>query len=139
MVEELEGRVPGFDQQLKLNVTGCPNSCGQHWIADLGLEGKKLKVDGKLVDAYYFCVGGSVGRDQSIARPVGYRCLAAAVPDAIVRLLGSYTEAREAGESLRQYLARHRHEDIRAMLAGAESAPVARDLPSAPVPHGVEG
>ena len=61
VVEELEGRVPGFDQQLKLNITGCPNSCGQHWIADLGLEGKKIKVDGQFADAYYFCVGGSVG------------------------------------------------------------------------------
>src|SRR5438105_3921608 len=42
LVEELEERLPGFDQHLKLNVTGCPNSCGQHWIADLGLDGKKI-------------------------------------------------------------------------------------------------
>jgi sulfite reductase (ferredoxin) len=139
VVEELEGRVPGFDQQLKLNVTGCPNSCGQHWIADLGLEGKKLKVDGKLVDAYYFCVGGSVGRDQSIARPVGYRCLAAEVPQAIARLLGNYTGARANGESLRQFLARHRNEDLRAILAGGEVAAAARDVPVAPAPHGVDG
>jgi sulfite reductase (ferredoxin) len=52
-----------------LHVTGCPNSCGQHWISDIGIEGKKLKVDGQWVDAYYFCVGGSVGAFQSIARP----------------------------------------------------------------------
>ena len=50
-------RLPGFDQDLNLHVTGCPNSCGQHWIADLGIEGKKMKVDGQSVDAYYFCVG----------------------------------------------------------------------------------
>src|SRR5438034_7382362 len=42
--------------------SGCPNSCGQHWIADIGIEGKKVKVDGALVDAYYFCVGGGLGR-----------------------------------------------------------------------------
>jgi sulfite reductase (ferredoxin) len=41
LVEELEERLPGFDQHLKLHVTGCPNSCGQHWIADIGIEGKK--------------------------------------------------------------------------------------------------
>ncbi|MFP5248628.1 MAG: nitrite/sulfite reductase, partial [Acidobacteriota bacterium] len=34
LVDELEGRLPQFDQQLKLHVTGCPNGCGQHWIAD---------------------------------------------------------------------------------------------------------
>ena len=41
LVDELEERLPGFDQHLKLHVTGCPNSCGQHWIADIGIEGKK--------------------------------------------------------------------------------------------------
>ena len=47
LVEELEERLPGFDQHLKLHVTGCPNSCGQHWIADIGIDGKKMKVDGQ--------------------------------------------------------------------------------------------
>src|SRR4051794_17159657 len=50
LVQEMEDRIPNFDQQLKLNVTGCPNSCGQHWIADIGLEGKKIKHEGKLTD-----------------------------------------------------------------------------------------
>src|SRR5205807_7723221 len=47
LVEELEDRLPAFDQDLRLNVTGCPNSCGQHRLADIGLEGKKTKVNGK--------------------------------------------------------------------------------------------
>ena len=62
LVDELEERLPQFDQQLKLHVTGCPNGCGQHWIADIGLEGKKIKHEGKLTDAYYFCLGGAVGQ-----------------------------------------------------------------------------
>ena len=72
LVDELEERLPEFDQQLKLHVTGCPNSCGQHWIADIGIEGKKIKHEGKLIDAYYFCLGGAVGQHAAIARPVGY-------------------------------------------------------------------
>ncbi len=139
VVEELEGRVPGFDQQLKLNITGCPNSCGQHWIADLGLEGKKIKVDGKFADAYYFCVGGSVGRVQSIARPVGYRCLATEVPESITRLLSRYTELRESGECLQQFLARKSNEEIRGFLSVGTPELAQRDLPTAPAPHGVEG
>ncbi|MGH9521429.1 MAG: nitrite/sulfite reductase, partial [Terriglobales bacterium] len=140
LVDELEERLPGFDQQIKLNVTGCPNSCGQHWIADLGLEGKKIKVNGKLADAYYFCVGGAVGREASIARAVGYRCLATDVPDAIERLAGEYVARRRSGENLRQFFARHSNEDIRGFLAGSEMAlPVERDRPSGPVPHAVEG
>ena len=139
VVEELEGQVPGFDQQLRLNITGCPNSCGQHWIADLGLEGKKIKVDGRLTDAYYFCIGGAVGKVAAVARPVGYRCLATDVPHSIARLLARYTGERAAQESFQQYLSRKSDEEIRNVLAGAAVQDVARDLPSAPAPHNVEG
>ena len=139
LAEELDDRLPGFEQHLKLHITGCPNSCGQHWIADLGLEGKKIKQDGKLVDAYYFCVGGAVGKHQAIARPVGYRCAAREVPDAIERLLRQYEFMREPGENLRRFFARYSTEELRAILAGGLVPAEARDLATGPVPHGVEG
>jgi len=139
LTEELDDRLPGFDQELKLHVTGCPNSCGQHWIADIGLEGKKLKVNGALVDAYYFCLGGAVGALQSIARPVGYRCSAQEVPDAIERLLRRYRATREHGENLRRFFARHSNDELRQFLAGQQVEPVERDQPAAPAPHAVEG
>jgi sulfite reductase (ferredoxin) len=139
LTQELEERLPDFQEQLRLHITGCPNSCGQHWIADIGIEGKKIKVDGRMVDAYYFCVGGSVGQFASIARPVGYRCAAADVPDAIERLLAGFKESRDEGENLRQFLARHSSEDLRSILAGSFVASVDRDLRLGPVPQGVEG
>ena len=139
LVEELDERLPGFDQQLKLNVTGCPNSCGQHRIADVGLEGKKIKVNGQLQDAYYFCLGGSVGEHAGFGRPVGYRCLAQEVPDAIERLLRRYMFFREGGENLRHFFARHTDTELRTFLAGEEVTAVERDLPPGRVPYGVEG
>ena len=139
LTEELDDRLPGFDQDFKLHVTGCPNSCGQHWIADIGLEGKKLKVNGSFVDAYYFCVGGAVGSFPTIARPVGYRCAAQQVPDAIERLLRTYRATREPGENLRRFFGRHSDAELRQFLAGEQVEPVERDRPAAPVPHAVEG
>ena len=139
LAEELDDRLPGFDQEFKLHVTGCPNSCGQHWIADIGLEGKKLKVNGALVDAYYFCVGGAVGAAQTVARPVGYRCTAQEVPEAIERLLQRYRATREPGENLRRYFARHSSDELRQFLAGREIDAVDRDRPITPAPHAVEG
>ena len=139
LVEELDERLPGFDQQLKLHVTGCPNSCGQHWIADIGLEGKKIKAGGRLQDAYYFCVGGAVGQHQAMARPTGYRCLASDVPDAIERLLRSYLDLRLPGENLRQFFGRFSESQIREFLAGLPVVPVERDQPTARPSHGVEG
>lgn len=129
LVEEMEERLPGFDQHLKLHVTGCPNSCGQHWIADIGIEGKKIKVHDQLVDAYYFCVGGALGLHQGTARPVGYRCTATDVPDALERLLGRYLNVREPGENLRQFFFRHSDTELREFLAGETVAAVPRDLP----------
>jgi sulfite reductase (ferredoxin) len=139
LANEMDERIPGFQEQLRINVTGCPNSCGQHWIGDIGLEGKKIKVDGKMVDAYYFCIGGSVGEFASIARPVGYRCAAASVPDAIERLLRQFNENREPGENLRQFFARHSNEDIRGILAGGFAVAVERDRAGqSAIPMGVE-
>lgn len=129
LVSEMEERLPGFDQQIKLHVTGCTNSCGQHWIADIGLEGKKIKKDGRLVDAFYFCVGGSVGRFARTARPLGYRAAADEVPDAIERLLRAYLGEREAGEDLRAYFSRTDDDRLRAQLAGTVIDPVERDAP----------
>jgi sulfite reductase (ferredoxin) len=139
LIEELEERVPVFDQHLKLHVTGCPNACGQHWIADIGLEGKKVKLGKEVVDAYYFCLGGAVGEHQRIARPVGYRCPAQEVPDAIARLLKSYVANRNGNENLRAYFSRFSDDALRAQLAGHEVAMVERDPSPGPVPHGVGG
>jgi len=139
LVDSLELRLPGFDRHVRIHVTGCPNSCGQHWIADIGLEGKKLRVDGALVDAYYFAVGGAVGRHQAVARPVGYRVPASETPAAIERLLRTYLEERRADESFREFAARHTDDELRGFLAGGLVAVAERDVPAGRPPHSVEG
>jgi sulfite reductase (ferredoxin) len=139
LVEALEQRLPGFEEHLRINVTGCPNSCGQHWIADLGLEGKKIKVDGALVDAYYFCVGGAVGRHQAVARPIGLRLPATAVAPAIERLLRTFLAERRPDENFRRFAARHTDDELRSLLAGELVAAVARDVAAERPPHGVDG
>jgi sulfite reductase (ferredoxin) len=137
LVGEMEERLPEFDQQLRLHVTGCTNSCGQSWIADIGLEGKKLKKDGKMVDAFYFCVGGAVGEYAGIARQIGYRAAAEDCPEAIERLLRGYLKGRGEGENLRAYFRRTSDEDLRAQLAGAVVEAVERDPSPGRVPTNV--
>ena len=141
LTEQLDERFPGYQEDIKLHITGCPNSCGQHWIADIGIEGKKIKQDGQMVDAYYFCVGGSVGQFASIARPVGYRCAADEVPNAITRLLAHFHAHRYAAEPLQQFLARHSTDNLRTILSGQPATQtefIPRDLPLDHVPHSIE-
>jgi sulfite reductase (ferredoxin) len=138
LVGELESRLPGYREHLRIHVTGCPNSCGQHWIADIGIEGKKTRVGGQMVDAYYFCVGGAVGRFQATARPIGYRCPASEVPAAIERLLRWYLAVRLPGENFRAVAARHEDAALREALAGGDAELALRDPLPGRVPHGVD-
>ncbi len=141
LTEQLEDRFPGYQEDIKLHITGCPNSCGQHWIADIGIEGKKIKRDGKMIDAYYFCVGGSVGQFAAIARPVGYRCAADEVPDAITRLLTNFHAHRLHNEPIQKFLARHSADHLRHILSGQPAGQIEialRDLPAERVPHSIE-
>lgn len=137
LVAELEERLPEFDQQLRLHVTGCTNSCGQSWIADLGLEGKKIKKDGKMVDAFYFCVGGALGEYAGIARQIGFRAAAEDCPQAIEKLLRGYLAQRTEGENLRAFFRRTSDEDLRALLNGAATEAVERDPAPGRVPSNV--
>jgi sulfite reductase (ferredoxin) len=137
VVSELEERLPEFDQQFRLHVTGCTNSCGQAWIADIGLEGKKIKKDGKMVDAFYFCVGGAVGQHAGIARQIGFRAAAEDCPEAIERLLRGYLGKRSNGESLRGYFRRMTDDQLRSDLNGGDVAPVERDAAPGRVPASV--
>ena len=122
LVEEMDTRMPGFDQQLALHITGCPNSCGQHWIADVGLEGKKIKHDGKLADAWSFALGGALGTHAGVARLVNYRCLSGEVPDALERLLSTYLNTREESQNLRAWFASRSNDDLRGILGASVAA-----------------
>jgi sulfite reductase (ferredoxin) len=134
LVEEMEGLLPGFDQQLRINVTGCPNNCGHAWIADIGLEGKKIKYNGVLTDAYYFAVGGALGTHAGIARQIGYRAVAEEVPVAIERLLRGYLRQRAEGENLRSFFSRTNDEALRALIAGGEAEAIEHDKPTGRLP-----
>jgi sulfite reductase (ferredoxin) len=138
LVDELERRLPGFDQHVKIHVTGCPNSCGQHWIADIGLEGKKIKGPAGFEDAYYFCVGGGLGARASVARPIGYRVPAREAPAAVERLLRAYLARRGPGATFHAFAAAHTDDELRALLAGGAVSAVTRDLPVAATPHNLE-
>ena len=103
LAQELEDRLPGFTQSLKLNVTGCPNACGQHSVADIGLQGILLKQNGQQVEGFDFFVGGGLGKAATIAHRVGYRAPADEVPDALERLLLAFEANREHGETVRTW------------------------------------
>jgi sulfite reductase (ferredoxin) len=122
LAAELEDRLPGFTQAIKLHVAGCPNACGQQWIADVGLQGVLLKSDDTEVEGFDFFVGGGLGVGSGIARRVGFRAPADDVPDVLERLFQRYDATREGEEIFRSWATRVGDKGIRAILADTSDA-----------------
>jgi ferredoxin-nitrite reductase len=96
-----------LDQPLNIHFTGCPNSCAQHYIGDIGLQGVRTQVAGESVEAYHIVFGGGVGHDQSVARQVFTNIPWTQVPDLLERALRAYLRVREPGESFAAFTRRH--------------------------------
>lgn len=126
LIAELERRLPNFADSLKINVTGCGNGCAHHHVSDIGLEGRKIKQDGKMIDGFSFRIGGALGKEAGLARTIGYQCPAQDVSPAIERLLRGYADAHREGEDLHAFLARSTDEEVRRFLTGqAQRSPAA--------------
>jgi ferredoxin-nitrite reductase len=51
---------------VRFHWTGCPNSCGQPQVADIGLMGTKVRKDGKMTEGVDIYMGGTVGKDAHL-------------------------------------------------------------------------
>jgi len=113
--DELEDRVRGYDdpavKNLQINVSGCPNSCGQHWTAEIGFYGNARKIDGKEVPHYQMLLGG--GYDEQGVMRFGLQIMslpARLAPVAMERVLDHYKANQREGETFRGYVLRHKVE-----------------------------
>ena len=122
LAQDVEDRLPGFTEAVKLHVTGCPNACGQHWIADIGLPGVMSKQDSGEVEGFDFLVGGGLGASISVAHRVGYRAPADDVGDALERLFVRYQETRNANEIFRSWTTRMGDPVVKAILVNSATS-----------------
>ena len=98
-------------EHLRVNFNGCPNSCGQHWIADIGLLGARKKVDGVLKDHFDVFLGGKLGTDARFNRRVT-RIDADDVPATIKKITELYLERRDEGEAFAEWVEKQSDEEL---------------------------
>lgn len=91
---------------LTIKVSGCPNSCGQHHIAGIGLQGGVRKIAGKAVPHYLLHVGGGHGRDGARFGRLIAKVPARRLPLALERLIALAARERRDGEPTNDVLAR---------------------------------
>ncbi|MFD6418229.1 nitrite/sulfite reductase [Streptomyces sp. NPDC060194] len=108
LIDELERRLPEFDQPITININGCPNACARIQVADIGLKGQlMLDADGQQVEGYQVHLGGALGLDAGFGRKVrGLKVTAAELPDYVERVVRRFESDRTDGERFATWVAR---------------------------------
>lgn len=107
------------DQPVNIHLTGCHNSCAQHYIGDIGLIGQRVTVseDGDTVDGYNVCVGGGFGADGAIGRELFQNIKAEDAPALVEHMLRIWMARRDGPESFAAFTRRHEIPVLAAMFA----------------------
>jgi sulfite reductase (ferredoxin) len=91
---------------VRINISGCTNSCGQHHTSDIGFSGAERRAHGQSAPGYTMLLGGRV-KDAEIA--FGQRATrlpAKTAAQATVRVVSRFTGERTAGETFTEWLDR---------------------------------
>ena len=116
IADHLDPRL-AFDEPINIHLTGCPNSCAQHYIGDIGLLATKVDSGGdEEVEGYHLVVGGGSGSEAILGREIARDIPADALPARLETLLRGYLGHREAGESFHAFANRHSVEQLAQLL-----------------------
>ena len=104
--EELEAQGLAEVSGVRINISGCTNSCGQHHAADIGFFGAERRAHGQAAPGYQMLLGGYVGQEQIFFGEKALRLPAKAAPQAAVRVIRRFHDERTAGEAFRSWMDR---------------------------------
>ena len=91
---------------VRVNISGCTNSCGQHHVADIGFMGVERRAHGQAAPGYQMLLGGHIGQSQVEFGQKALRLPAKAAAEATVRVVGRFAGERAAGETFTEWLDR---------------------------------
>ena len=91
---------------VRINISGCTNSCGQHHTSDIGFFGAERRAHGRSAPGYQMLLGGYVGQEQVHFGEKALRLPAKAAPAAAVRVIRRFADERGAGETFRDWMDR---------------------------------
>ena len=130
LADLIERELPDLADEsgLRIKISGCPNSCGQHHIAGIGFYGGSRKFSGEPAPTYQMLVGGRSGADTRFGRPLA-RIPARLVPHAVRSLLVVYRQERTDAESFDAFVTRVGHERLAAVVAAWTELPPADETP----------
>ncbi len=117
LVDQLEATSAWYKDKIRVHFSGCPSSCGQHQIADIGFRGARTKINGEMVDAYDAFIGGRLGKNRRFNDLLKGKIIAADVHLFIDKLLKIYEGKKQAGETFAEFCDRVPKAEILAGLS----------------------
>jgi sulfite reductase (NADPH) hemoprotein beta-component len=120
MAAELTRALGDRPEPLAIKISGCPNGCGQHYVAGIGLQGSVRKVGGRAVPQYHLYLGGGFGVEQAQFGRLAAKLPARRVPEAVKRLIDLHQHEGNPGEAPEAFLARLEPARVHALLADLE-------------------
>ena len=112
LVDYLDSRL-ALDQPINIHLTGCPNSCAQHYVGDIGLLATKVdKSEDEEVEGYHVLVGGGSGAELKLGREIYHSIPADEMPQRIETMLRGFLSHRVPGETFHAFAGRHSVEEL---------------------------
>ncbi|HWI04980.1 MAG TPA: hypothetical protein VNT52_14305, partial [Acidimicrobiales bacterium] len=125
---------------VRVNISGCTNSCGQHHISDIGFMGVERRAHGQAAPGYQMLLGGYVGHTQIEFGHKALRLPAKTAGEATVRVVGRFAAERSAGESFTAWLERvGGASEVARRLADLDAFPTPAENPDFYVDYGETG
>ncbi len=115
---------------VRIKISGCPNGCGQHHVAAIGLQGSIRKIGDRAVPQYFMMLGGGAGPDGASFGRLTAKIPARRIPEAVTRMLELYKEDRTAGETATAFFLRVDPARARAAVADLEKMAADEALPA---------
>ena len=122
LIGELEGRFPGLDTPITVNVNGCPNACARTQVADIGLKGQLvLDAQGNQVEGYQVHLGGGLGLDPTFGRKLrAHKVTSTGLDDYITNVVSAFLDQRAEDEAFATWVARAEDDALRGEVGNRE-------------------
>jgi ferredoxin-nitrite reductase len=122
-----EGRLP-LDAPVNIHLTGCPHSCAQHFIGDIGLLATTSEIEGAVFPAFHIFVGGGFQDQARVAVPARREVLAENVPAVVEDMLRLYLDRRIGTETFPEFTRRHSDAELEILFTAAGIASVSAEV-----------
>jgi sulfite reductase (ferredoxin) len=108
--------LPAAVKALRVKVSGCMNSCGQHHLADIGFYGNSRKVDGRTVPHFQVILGGQWGENAGKYGMAMGSVPSKAAPEVVEALTDAYVQGRQGNEIFREFVERLGKRSVREII-----------------------